>query len=112
MRKASLLLLTLLLAIPAWAQNSRPELILGLDTDFDTGRVVFTVAGSGCTGKKDFRPVLEDETLTLLRMHPDNCKAMPQRVQIEFTLDELGISPHRPFTLGNRIIVNENLTKQ
>jgi len=45
-------------------------------------------------------------------MRPDDCKAMPQKMPVVFTLEELGLSPHQLFELGNRIIVNENLTGQ
>jgi hypothetical protein len=101
-----------LLASPAWAGDERPEVLLGLSTDFDAGKVVFSVASSGCTAKADFRAQLNENTLTLFRTRRDSCKAMPSKVPIAFTLKELGLSPNQPFALGNRIIVNENLTER
>lgn len=96
--------------VPVWAAEEHQELLLGLRTDFDAGEVVVEVASSGCTTKADFRCEFKDQTLTIFRLRRDSCKAMPHKMPITFTLKELGLSPHQPFALGNRIIVNENLT--
>jgi len=111
MKRAVFVLGVLLLAGSAGA-GEPPELLLGVGTDFDAGRITFVVASSGCTTRADFRCDLKDGTLTLVRERRDSCKAMPQRQSIAFTLKELGLSPHQPFTLGNRLIVNENVAKQ
>jgi hypothetical protein len=34
---------------------------------------------------------------------------MPQRTRIDFSLEELGVTPHKPFKLVNPFIVNENV---
>jgi hypothetical protein len=101
----------LLLVGPAWAEEARPESLLGVGTDFGAGKITFEVASSGCTTRKDFRCDFKDGTLTLLRLQRDSCKAMPEKVKITFTLAELGLSPNKPFTLGNKLIVNENLAQ-
>jgi hypothetical protein len=36
---------------------------------------------------------------------------MPQREKIVFKLEELKLSPNKPFVLGNKLIVNENLAQ-
>lgn len=110
MKPTVLFVWALLLAGSARAADERPEVLLGFGTELDAEQVTFVVASSGCTARKDFRGDFTNGTLTLFRNGRDSCKAMPHRVTIAFTLKELGISPHQPFALGNRIAVNENLT--
>lgn len=93
---------------PAFAEQ--PEKLLGLTTDFRAGSVTIEVAGSGCTDRDSFRVEFSNQTLTVYRVIPDNCKAMPAKEAFTYSLKELGISPHKPFTVGNPFIVNENLT--
>lgn len=107
--KTALLLGALLWAAPALAEEERTEALLGVASDFDAGKVSFEVASTGCTGKKDFRVKRDGDTLTLLRLRRDACKAMPQRTKIDFTLEELGVTPHKPFKVANPFIVNENV---
>ena len=111
MRKTVLFLGALLVSGAALAAEERPETLLGVATDFDAARVTFEVASNGCTTRKDFRCDRKDGTLTLVRLRRDTCKAMPSREKIAFTLQELGLSPHEPFTLGNKLIVNENVAQ-
>jgi hypothetical protein len=99
-------LLALLISAPVPAGDAPPEPLLGLRADGEAGTVVFEVASNGCTVKADFKARLEGEVLTLLRTRRDTCKAMPERKPISFTLAELGLSPHKPFALGNRIVAN------
>jgi len=108
MKRFAWILGILLLAAPAVAKEL-PEVLLGIDTSFDKGQIIFEVVSSGCTSKEDFRIERNDRTLTLYRLRSDDCKAMPGKSQIEFSLHELGLSPNEPFTLGNPFIVNEYL---
>lgn len=109
MTKLALLLGALSLAAPALAEEERTEALLGVATDFDAGKVTFEVASTGCTGKGDFRLKRDGDTLTLLRLRRDACKAMPQRTKLDFTLEELGVTPHKPFKIANPFLVNENV---
>ncbi len=102
------LLFGLLGNYPAFAAG-QPEKLLGLTTDFGGKTITIEVAGSGCTGKDSFRPEFKNEVLTVYRIKQDACKAMPSKVRISYSLDELGINPHHPFRIGNPFIVNENL---
>lgn len=111
MKRAVVVLGVLLVAGLARAADQQPEVLLGVGTDFDAGRITFVVASSGCTTRADFRCDFKDGTLTLVRERRDSCKAMPERYTVAFTLKELNLSPHQPFTLGNRLIVNENVAK-
>jgi len=109
MKKCVIAICLLLLSMSTQAKAEQVENLLGLETDFDARQVVLVVASSGCTSKGDFRVEVKDDVLTVYRLQRDACKRMPFRERIAFTLDELGISPHKPFALGNRIVVNENL---
>lgn len=111
MKTTVLFLGALLLAGPAWGEAERREALLGVATDFDGGKVTFEVASNGCTAKKDFRVSNEKGTLTVFRLRRDACKAMPERLKLSWTLQELGLSAHQPFTLGNQLIVNENVAQ-
>jgi hypothetical protein len=106
-RLRSLVLSMSLLAVPALAAEEPPEALLGVSTDLAAGQVVFEVASNGCTAKADFRGRLEGAVLTLVRIRRDACKAMPRREPIAFSLAELGLKAHQPFTLGNRLVVSE-----
>jgi hypothetical protein len=108
--KTTLLVLAVLLCgATAQAEEERPETLLGLTTDFDGGKITFEVASGGCTAKKDFRVKVEGGQLTLVRTRRDACKAMPSKIKIAFTLEELGLSAHKPFGVANKFIANENL---
>ncbi|MCK4536761.1 MAG: hypothetical protein KAT93_07085 [Desulfuromonadales bacterium] len=109
MKKIGVVICLLMFVLAARAEAEQLENLLGLETDFDTKQIMFVVASSGCTSKGDFRVEVKDEVLTVYRLQRDACKRMPFRERIVFTLDELGLSPHKPFALGNRILVNENL---
>jgi hypothetical protein len=111
-RKTVLIMGALLIAGSALAADERPETLLGVATDFDAGKVTFEVASNGCTARKDFRGELKDGTLTLIRLGRDSCKRMPERMKITFTLAELGLTASKPFAVGNRFVVNENLAQQ
>lgn len=101
----------LLVAVPGVAGERIPENILGLHTNSATGQVLVEVVSGGCTAKEDFRSSFIDETLTLFRIRQDDCKALPHKMTIAFTLEELGINPHQPFRLANRIVVNEGMVR-
>ncbi len=83
------------------------EPLLGLSADFGAGTLTLVVVSTGCTEKGDFRVKLDDGVLKVERLRVDACKAMPMKAPITWTLDELGISPHTPFHVGNPFLVNE-----
>ncbi len=98
-----------LMGLCGQAEAEQLEPLLGLETDLESGLVVFVVASSGCTSKADFRVENENDTVSVYRLQRDACKRMPFRERIDFRLDELGLSPHKPFALGNLFVVNENV---
>ncbi|MDD2335490.1 MAG: hypothetical protein PHD01_02820 [Geobacteraceae bacterium] len=85
------------------------ETLLGFSTDFDTGTITIDVVGSGCTDKSSFRMDLTNNILTVFRVRRDTCKAMPEKIPFTYTVNEVGINPHKPFSIANPFLVNENL---
>jgi len=85
------------------------EMLLGVSTDFDAGTITIDVASSGCTDKSSFRMDLTNDVLTVFRILKDTCKAMPEKTPLTFSVAEVGINPHKPFTVANPFLVNENL---
>jgi hypothetical protein len=101
--------LALVMVLSATAWGGQPEALLGLSTDFDQGTLTIEVASSGCTGKADFRFEFSGDRLTVVRTRRDDCKAMPQKTALTFTLQEAGLTPHKPFGVVNRFIASEYL---
>jgi hypothetical protein len=93
------------------AAAEQPEVLLGVSTDFDKGEITFDVIASGCTKKDDFRFDYRNYVLTVIRLRPDACKAMPEKIGIAFQLQEVGIDRHTPFTISNPFIVNHHLAQ-
>jgi hypothetical protein len=85
------------------------EALLGVTTDFSASTITFDVVGSGCTDKSSFRMDFSNNVLTLFRIRRDTCKAMPEKTAVTYTLDEVGINPHKPFAIANPFLANENL---
>lgn len=111
MKPIFFIICALLIAVPSVAGDEVPEDLLGLHSDFISGQVFVEVVSGGCTTKDDFRSSFSDDTLTLFRIRQDDCKALPHKITIAFTLEELGINPHQPFSLANRIVVNEGMMR-
>lgn len=85
------------------------EALLGMQTDFRGKTITIEVVGSGCTDKGYFRLDFSNDVLTVYRLQRDACKAMPEKIGLTYTLEELGIDPNKPFRVGNPFIVNEYL---
>ncbi len=86
--------------------GGKPEKLLGLRADADRGQLVFEVWTGGCTEKRSFRVERSGAELTLIRLERDACKMMPQATTVSFTLDELGLKPHQPFTVRNAFVAD------
>lgn len=111
MRNSSkaLVVLSLLLAITSpEALAAGPEDLLGISLDFEKSAVTIQVVSSGCTKKDDFAFEMKGDQLTILRKQRDECKRMPEKVSLTFTLKEAGIDPNKAFNLVNKLTVNEN----
>lgn len=109
MKKIALLLfsVSILCALPAWADET--ESIFGIATDAEKKTLSIVVKSTGCTDKGYFSFALEGDVLTFKRIKRDDCKAMPRREAVTYSLEELGIKPQKPFRLGNPISYSERL---
>ena len=87
------------------------EKLIGLTCDFDKGEITIHVVTSGCTTKNDFTFEIKNDSLTVIRKKPDECKAMESVIQFAYSLKEAGINPNRPFVVVNRFIVNHFIAK-
>jgi len=99
--RSLILMLAVLAATAAIPAERRPEKLLGLGADDEKGQLTFVVWASGCAQKADFRVERSGSTLTLVRLRPDSCKMMPQRMDLTFRLAEVGLQPHDVFTVTN-----------
>ena len=64
-------------------------------------QVIITVTSNGCTDKNDFKIDLKEShpaILTFIRVQPDFCRVTPHRVDIAFSLKEVGAAA---FTVEN-----------
>ncbi|MRR05448.1 MAG: hypothetical protein EG828_00660 [Deltaproteobacteria bacterium] len=85
------------------------ETLLGVSSDFEAGSLTIEVASSGCTDKGSFRLDFTQGVLTVVRVRKDTCKAMIQKTPVTFTVEEVGITSHKPFRIANPFLVNEKL---
>ncbi len=97
--------------ISPFAKGGNPEKLLGLTFNFDKGEVTLYVVSSGCTQKSDFKFEIKGESLTIIRIRPDNCKMMESKEQFTFTLKEAKIDPNKPYVILNKFIANHNIAK-
>ncbi len=110
-RFASLLVLLVAASTMAGVPAQTQEVLLGLATDSGAGTVTLTVMTSGCTSKSDFHFVVEKGVLTVFRHNRDACKAMPERLNLVFTLKELGLKADAAFTVTNKFAVSESTVR-
>jgi len=97
-------LLTMIFIPYAYCGNS--ENLLGLTTDYDKGEITIHVVSTGCTQKNDFKFEMKGDTLSVLRIRRDECKAMGSEVRFTYTLKEAGINPNKAFVVRNKFIAN------
>jgi len=96
----------LMLIFSPFVFSNNPENLLGLTLDYDKGEVTIHVVSSGCTQKTDFRFDMKNDTLSVVRIRRDDCKAMGSEVRFNYTLKEAGINPNKLFIIRNKFIVN------
>lgn len=113
--KAAFLSLGCFLLFAASAYSAQPEELLGVSLNSEKKEITIDVASSGCTRKEDFRFEMRDNTLTVLRLQRDACKAAHTKLRLAYSLKEAGIDPHKPFRIANSFVVSEfsaNLKRQ
>lgn len=70
------------------------------------------VSSSGCTSEKDFkiesRQIGNARSLRVVRIHRDDCKAMPRETTIRIETNELESGIRHPITIENPILPNDS----
>lgn len=70
-------------------------------------KLIITVVSGGCTKEGDFRFDVNKRTtpymVTVYRIVPDDCKRVPELIQISYSREELGLDGHVEFILRNKI---------
>ena len=94
------------LFITTGAFCNNPEPLLGVSLNYEKKEITITVVTTGCTGKNDFRFVINNGALTIIRDKKDFCKAMPDAISFTYSLKEAGIDPNKPFIITNSFIAN------
>lgn len=113
-KKIAVLILLAALLSPAFPVSKEPAGIPETIVHFrlEEKAVVFSVVSKGCTFKNSFRLETQKKDnlteLTLLRVTEDNCKAMPEVIEIRFTHDELKgrVDLNKPVRLMNPLSLN------
>ena len=96
-----------LLAFCHLAIGANPEKLLGISLDDEKGEITIYVVSSECTKQSDFTFEMKGDTLTVIRIRKDDCKAMGSPVQFSYSLKNAGINPNKPFVIRNNFIANK-----
>lgn len=102
-------LLTLLLACivsVTVAKAQQAENLIGINFNFDKQEVVIKVVSSGCTTRESFKIETINDTLSVLRVRKDECKAMEEAIDITYTMKEIDIDPNKTYVIANKFISN------
>jgi len=97
-----------IITINAFSQNT--ENLLGLKLNYESQEVILSVVTTGCTQKSDFKFTVKNDTLTIIRIKEDNCKAMARETTFSYSFQAAGINPNKTFTIKNSFIGNPLLT--
>lgn len=106
-----LLTLILGLVIGSFVHGSNPEKLLGISFDYDKAEVTLIVVSSGCTQKSDFVFEIKGDSLTVIRIKTDDCKAMESVEHFTYSLKEAKIDPNKPYIILNKFIANHNIAR-
>jgi hypothetical protein len=82
------------------------EELVGLEVDGAGKTILLTVVSNGCTRKEDFKLSMQNEELLVERLRRDDCKRMPDTLQLRFGFKEAGIQENKNFRVRNRFSGN------
>lgn len=87
------------------------EELVGLVVDGAGQTILLTVVSNGCTRKEDFKLSMQNEELVVERLRRDDCKRMPDTLQLRFGFKEAGLEENKNFRVrnlfsGNLMIIN------
>lgn len=95
-----------LLATTSLVKAEEPENLIGINFNFDKQEVVIKVVSSGCTTRESFKVETINDTLTVVRVRKDECKAMEEAIDITYTMKEIDIDPNKTYVIANKFISN------
>jgi PBP1b-binding outer membrane lipoprotein LpoB len=78
------------------------EELAGLLVDAASQTLLLTVKSNGCTRKEDFKLSVQNEELVVERLQRDDCKRMPDTLQLRFSFKEAGLQANKSFRVRNR----------
>lgn len=109
--KYSLYILLLLLAgcSSKPSAENKSEILLGLSLNYDKKEISVTVVSTGCTTKADLSFTVTSNTIRVSRIKRDECKAVPEAINLVYSFQETGISADKNYTVINSFIANPNL---
>ena len=92
------------LAVPQGNGEIQSAVLHGFTLGEDT--VTISVSSCGCTREDDFSFMVERESggvrrVTVLRLEPDFCEAVPIEVQFEYSRADAKLKGNRPVTVLN-----------
>lgn len=91
------------------SEENKSEKLLGLSLNYDKKEITVTVVSTGCTRKVDFSFVVNANTITIQRLKKDDCKAMPEAINLVYSFQESRIDADKNYTIANSFIANPNL---
>ena len=89
--------------------ENKSEKLLGLSLNYDKKEIIVTIVSTGCTRKADFSFVVNANTIRIERSKKDECKAMPEAINLVYTFKESGIDADKNYIIANGFIANPNL---
>ena len=89
--------------------DSKSEKLLGISFNYEAKEFVVTVVSTGCTDKTSFSFIINTNTIKIERIKKDDCKAMPEAINLVYSFEESGISADKSYTVVNSFIANLNL---
>lgn len=95
----------------AVVKAEEPENLIGINFNFDKQEIVIKVVSSGCTGRESFKIETINDTLTVLRIRKDECKAMEEAIDITYTMKEIDIDPNKTYVIANKFISNPYIAR-
>lgn len=91
------------------AAENKSEKLLGLSLNYDKKEITVTVVSTGCTAKADFSFSVTANTIKIERTKKDECKAVPEAMNLVYSFGEIGLSADKNYTVANSFIANPNL---
>ncbi len=92
---------------PAGAAAAREEPLHGFSVERETVSIIVT--SNGCTSAADFRFLVRRKgpgrtDVSVIRIEPDTCEAVPQAITIEFSRVDIGLAGTSPLSVQNLFV--------